>query len=70
MAGLLRTCLACGLTDDHPKHVVAIPPDMAEVPWHMDCHLSVTGCTVCAQQIEGAHGLTGDDLRKHITKGK
>jgi hypothetical protein len=35
------------------------------VPWHMDCH-AATGCDVCAQQISGADGAQGDELRTHL----
>jgi len=61
----IRVCLGCEQADDHPRHVVALQ-DGTDVFWHMDCH-AVTGCAVCAKQIEGAEGATGDTLRTHLT---
>ncbi|GAA3878061.1 hypothetical protein GCM10022243_48440 [Saccharothrix violaceirubra] len=63
---LLRTCIGCAQTDDHPRHVVWQPGDV-EVTWHMDCHVIATGCPVCEGQLAGADGLTGDALRAHLT---
>lgn len=66
MSNPVRSCLACGQEDDHPRHVVVIPPDMAEVPWHFDCHVAVTKCPLCVASLKGAEGKTGDELRNHI----
>jgi hypothetical protein len=63
----MRTCLGCGQTDDHPRHVVYLP-DGNEVNWHMDCHRIATGCEVCTSQTAGAEGVIGDELRAHLTK--
>lgn len=61
-----RTCIGCGQTDDHPRHVVSMSNDI-EVNWHMDCHIIAQGCEVCQRQLVGAEGLTGDALREHLT---
>lgn len=66
MTNPLRVCLGCGQTDDHPRHVIALQ-DGSDVPWHMDCHALATGCDVCKSQIAGAEGVTGDELRTHLT---
>ena len=61
------TCLGCGQTDDHPKHVVVITADHVSVAWHMQCHAaSSAGCDVCTEQTANAAGLTGDALRNHL----
>ena len=66
----VRSCLACGQEDDHPRHVVVIPPDMAEVPWHFDCHAAITNCESCTVVVKTAKGKTGEDLRTHIMTKK
>lgn len=63
MAGRIRGCVGCGQEDDHPRHVIA--QGDTSVPWHMDCH-AATGCEVCRQQIAGADGAQGDELRTHL----
>lgn len=63
---MLRTCIGCTQTDDHPRHVIALP-DGSDVGWHMDCHQLATGCETCAAQLADAGGATGDDLRLHLT---
>lgn len=63
---VLRTCIGCGQTDDHPRHVIALP-EGSEVTWHMDCHAIATSCDTCMTQTAGADGATGDALREHIT---
>lgn len=63
-----RTCIGCGQTDDHPRHVIALP-DGSEVTWHNDCHAIATGCQVCKATADSADGLKGDDLRAHIVSG-
>jgi hypothetical protein len=70
MTNPVRSCLGCGQDDDHPRHMLVIPPDMTEVPWHMDCHAKVTNCELCVSSIEGAKDKTGDDLRDHILSSK
>lgn len=64
----LRTCVGCGQTDDHPKHVLVVDGVTHEsVAWHMDCHrLSDAGCLPCADQTAGAEDLKGAELREHI----
>jgi hypothetical protein len=65
---MLRTCIGCEQTDDHPKHVIALS-DGNEVAWHNDCHAIATGCAVCAATAGSADGLKGDKLREHIVSG-
>lgn len=59
----VRGCIACGQEDDHPRHVTATPAGSVAV--HMDCH-SAMGCDTCTQQISGAKGTQGDQLRTHL----
>jgi len=66
----VRPCLACGQQDDHPRHQVVIPPDMASVFFHYDCHAQVGGCESCVSVVKDAGGKTGDELRNHIMNGK
>lgn len=61
----VRLCPICGQTDDHPRHVIALP-DGVDVARHMDCCAMVTGCEVCTAQIAGASGVTGEALRTHL----
>lgn len=62
-----RNCIGCGQVDDHPRHVIVLG-DGSDAPWHMDCHArSEPGCEVCASQISGANGATGDALRQYLT---
>jgi len=61
----IRTCIGCEKSDDHPRHVIATA-DGSEVTWHMDCHEAATGCAVCADQVKGANGARGDELREHL----
>ncbi|MFI1194077.1 hypothetical protein ACH4T9_12580 [Micromonospora sp. NPDC020750] len=60
-----RICPICTQTDDHPRHVIALP-DGVDVARHMDCCAMVTGCPVCTAQIADANGATGDALREHL----
>lgn len=66
MTNPVRTCIGCGQVDDHPRHVVLVGADHAEVTWHMDCHSRAANCDVCASQIADANGATGDELRTHL----
>lgn len=66
MSGVMQSCLGCGQSDDHPKHQVVIPPNFDSVFWHMDCHLKITGCDICAPTVLSANGKTGEDFRTHI----
>lgn len=67
MANPVRTCLACGQTDDHPRHVIALP-DGNDVNYHMDCCQIVKGCEHCAAAREGGEDKKGDELRTHIVE--
>ena len=63
---LLRNCLGCGQLDDHPRHVIHLGD--TEVCFHMDCHARANPpCEVCAAQIAEAGGITGHELRTHLT---
>lgn len=68
MAGLMRTCIGCEQTDDHPRHVISLA-DGSEVNWHQDCHALATGCVACTATVGTAEGLKGDALREHIASG-
>lgn len=64
---MIRNCVGCGQTDDHPRHIVDIGG--VDVLWHHDCHARTTDCEVCAAVTESAgDGVTGDELRAHITQ--
>lgn len=65
MSNPTRTCIGCAATDDHPRHVLALP-DGSEVGFHMDCHVIATNCEVCSAQLAGAKGAKGDKLRAHL----
>ncbi len=60
----VNPCAACGQSDDHPRHVIAVSPTET-VFFHMDCHAN-NGCEVCVAQIAGAAGAKGDQLRGHL----
>lgn len=63
----LTTCLACGQTDDHPKHSVMVDPAGGWADWHLDCHAQVTGCEDCSRRIAGRpDGATGAQLLEHL----
>jgi hypothetical protein len=59
-----RTCVACGQVDSDPRHTTVLNENDA-ADFHYDCHARM-GCELCASQIEGAEGLTGDALRAHL----
>lgn len=62
------SCLGCGQSDDHPKHVIDLDgTNLAR--WHYACHASVAGCEICVPIAEAAMGKTGEDLRTHLMKG-
>jgi len=63
----VTTCIGCGQTDDHPKHVVVVNAAHDSVAWHMDCHAHAsTACEVCDAQTALAAGAKGDALRTHL----
>lgn len=67
MSDLVRPCVGCGQSDNHPRHVIDTP-NVGSVPWHMDCHAALTDCEVCKSQIAGVPpGTIGDELRVHLT---
>lgn len=66
---MLRTCPVCTQTDDHPRHVWDLGPDM-RIDLHMDCCAITRNCRVCQAQLAGVGGAgnnpTGDDLRAYL----
>jgi hypothetical protein len=69
MSNPVFACLACGQSDDHPKHVVDL--DGTHIArMHMDCCASVRGCEICAPVVKAAKGKTGEALRDHIMTKK
>lgn len=61
-----RTCIACGQTDDHPRHSVQIDPERW-ADFHLDCHARMDPpCRECASRVEGADGKTGAQLLAHL----
>lgn len=70
MSHPVRPCYACGVFDDHPRHVVADPlvPEHEEL-MHMDCCRDVRGCGVCAAVLESVGhtpGVIGEVLRERL----
>lgn len=69
MTAPVRNCVGCGGTDDHPRHVHALP-DGTAFYLHMDCCAISKDCEVCKAQLEGVGGVEGnpkgDALRKHL----
>lgn len=65
---MLRTCLACSQTDDHPRHeiLLQVQPELLVAGMHLDCCAQVRGCESCKAQTEGAAGKTGEAMRQHI----
>jgi len=61
---LIRTCISCTQTDDHPKDIVDHGTFM--VVWHLDCHVIATGCPSCKTQLANAKGAKGEKLRTHL----
>ena len=62
----MRTCVACGQTDDHPRHSVLVGDAWAE--YHLDCHaLMSPPCQECKARVTGRppHAI-GADLLKHL----
>ena len=64
----VRSCLGCGATDDHPRHVIDVGDPNTDVAWHLDCHARA-GCDSCAAQTADADGATGTDMLAHLQKG-
>ncbi len=66
---MLRTCSACGLIDDHPRHVWgAVSLGGVKTPQtslHLDC-CAHNGCATCLDTLVAAGGRTGQDLIDHL----
>lgn len=57
----MRTCIGCGQTDDHPRHVIDTGTTQ-DVTWHIDCHaVASPPCGSCAAQAAVATG-TGQQM--------
>jgi len=65
MAGLMRVCVACTQTDDHPRHIIDLG-NGSEAGMHPDCCVMVRDCAVCKTQLADAKGAKGDQLREHL----
>lgn len=69
MSNPVRTCAGCGQSDDHPRHVHALP-DGTTFGLHMDCCAYSKNCEVCKAQLAGVGGVDknpkGDKLREHL----
>lgn len=62
----VRSCIACGQTDNHPRHVVVLPSGDSAA-YHMDCHARMNPpCDDCVGLTAAAAGVTGDDFRAHL----
>jgi hypothetical protein len=65
----IRNCAGCAQSDDHPRHVIALP-DGNQANYHMDCHAMIANCEVCHAQLEGVGGVEGNPkgqtLRDHL----
>jgi hypothetical protein len=65
---LLRNCMGCGQTDDHPRHH-AVQPDGSSAYFHLDCHARLDPpCEVCSRQVAGSSGATGSAMQAHIIR--
>lgn len=68
MTAPVRTCLACGGRDDHPRHVFDVGIG-ADVTLHMDCCALTRDCEICKAQLADApKGAKGDKLRDYLLK--
>jgi hypothetical protein len=54
-------CVACGITDDHPKHVHAEADGSTTVK-----HIQCCGCTSCVVHLDHAGDKRGLELAAHI----
>ena len=64
-----RTCIACGQTDDHPRHQTVLP-DQSEVGHHMDCGARLNPpCQTCIDVLKTAKVKDkeiGEDMRAKL----
>lgn len=70
-SALMRTCIGCTQTDNHPKMVMAnVGTPGADIYWHHDCYViaRAPGWEDIAQAIDGANGATGHQLRLHMMR--
>lgn len=66
MTNPVRVCVGCASTDDHPRHVIALP-DGNVATYHLDCHAIVADCESCQGQLADApEGAKGDALRDYL----
>lgn len=59
MTAPVRTCVGCGKSDDHPRHVHALP-DGTTFSLHMDCCAISKSCEVCLAQLAVVGGIDGN----------
>ena len=64
---MLRTCSACGLVDDHPRHVVGMVNrhGARSESMHLDC-CAASGCELCTDTVTRSGGLSGQALIDHL----
>lgn len=66
MGNPIKTCLACGQTDDHPRHTHVLL-DHSEVGHHFDCGARMEPpCESCTQRSAGSAGKTGEAMRQFL----
>ena len=66
----VRGCDICGISDDHPRHVIGTA-DGGTLMRHMDC-CREAGCPdgTCDEVTAGAEDLRGDELVQHLTRSE
>lgn len=63
---MLRTCTACGQTDDQPRDVIgAVLPGAIPQNYHLRCHAAM-GCPTCTERLAAVARPAGSDLRKQL----
>lgn len=71
-AAIMRTCIGCGQTDNHPKIIKATTgAPAAEIYWHHDCYVIAKAgddWPDIAALLQGADGTTGHQLRLHLMR--
>jgi hypothetical protein len=69
-----RVCIGCGQRDKAPRDVVALPDGNVSY-YHMDCHVLIADCEVCAKVLalaggEGPKGKKNEELVKVLTSAE
>lgn len=66
MTNPMRTCLACGQADDHPRHDHVLP-DHSTVSHHFDCgNRMMPPCESCAVRLRSHDGQNGEQMRRFL----